>query len=71
MKKEDFRIIEEMPNTISREDFAYGTVFVDTEKTPEIAAEALAKEVVRRAQLMRKEMGLRIDEYVDVRIRSR
>ncbi|RLG92167.1 MAG: isoleucine--tRNA ligase [Candidatus Hecatellales archaeon] len=65
LKKEDFRIIEEMPNTISREDFAYGTVFVDTEKTPEIAAEALAKEVVRRAQLMRKEMSLRIDEYVD------
>jgi isoleucyl-tRNA synthetase len=31
-------------------------------------AEALAKEVVRRAQIMRKEMGLNIEDLVDAEI---
>ncbi len=65
LDEEDFKIFEEIPESISKEDFVYGCVFVDVTKTPEIVAEALAKEVVRRAQLMRKEMRLKIDEWVD------
>ena len=68
LTREDFKVIEELPESISKEEFIYGTVFVDTTRTAEIAAEALAKEVVRRAQLMRKEMQLRIEEYIDASI---
>ena len=68
LTKEDFRIVEKVPENISREDFVYGSVFVDVTKTQEIVAEAFAKEVVRRAQLMRKEMQLNIEDYVDASI---
>lgn len=68
LTKEDFKLTENIPDFISREDFIYGSVFVDVTKTPELTTEALSKEVVRRAQIMRKEMQLKIDEYVNVEI---
>lgn len=68
LTKDDFKITEKIPDYISREDFTYGTVFVNVTKTSELAAEALGKEIVRRAQIMRKDMKLRIDEYVNVQI---
>jgi len=47
----------------------YVKLFLNTEITPELAREALAREVVRRIQTMRKEMNLdymqRIEVYID------
>ena len=68
LKREDFNILEIIPDYISKESFVYGSVFVDVTKTPEIIAEAFAKDVVRRAQLMRKEMGLNVEDYVNALI---
>jgi len=65
---EDFTLEEVLPEYMFKENFAYGSVFVDTTKTPELMAEALAKEIVRRAQIMRKEMELKIEEYVNASI---
>ncbi len=43
----------------------YGEIWVDMRMSPELKAEALAREVVRRMQMMRKEMDLEMEERVD------
>lgn len=65
LQREDFRVEEVYPSHISAEKFDYGWVYVDTVKTPELLAESTAREIVRRAQLMRKDMGLKIEDYID------
>jgi isoleucyl-tRNA synthetase len=45
-----------------------GIVYVDFRQTPEIEAEGFARELVRRIQQMRKEMGLSVEDYVDTQI---
>ncbi|MFQ5918498.1 MAG: isoleucine--tRNA ligase [Thermoplasmata archaeon] len=47
-----------------------GTLFVDFRQTPEIEAEAFARELIRRIQQMRKEMDLRVEEYVSVQVQA-
>ncbi|MFQ5762262.1 MAG: class I tRNA ligase family protein, partial [Candidatus Bathyarchaeia archaeon] len=59
---------EILPEHISSEVCASGIVFVDTTRTRDLLSESVAREIVRRAQIMRKEMQLKIDEYVDVDI---
>jgi isoleucyl-tRNA synthetase len=44
----------------------YGEVYLDTSRTPELIREAFVKELVRRAQSMRKEMGLKVEDYVNL-----
>ena len=60
---------ESLPSNLSSVQSEYGRVYVDVTRTPELLAESLAKEVVRRVQTMRKEMNLRIEEFVDVVLR--
>jgi isoleucyl-tRNA synthetase len=66
LAKEDILIKEIIPEHISFQEFAYGRVYVDVTKTPELLAEAFGKEVVRRAQIMRKELQLKIEEYINM-----
>jgi isoleucyl-tRNA synthetase len=47
-----------MPDGVVGADFTGGSVYLDTHITPELQAEGLAREVVRRIQEMRKEAGL-------------
>jgi isoleucyl-tRNA synthetase len=54
-----------LPSRRSTSESVYGRVTVDTELTTELKAEALAKEIVRRFQVMRKEMALGMEERVD------
>lgn len=61
---------EELPNNLIAADSPYGRIYVDIIRTPELDAEALAREVTRRAQVMRKEMDLRVEEYVDLVIQA-
>ncbi|WP_309491956.1 isoleucine--tRNA ligase [Candidatus Hecatella orcuttiae] len=65
LQKEDFKVEEIYPSSIVAENFDHGRVYVDTAKTPELLAESAAREIVRRAQLMRKDMQLNIEDYVD------
>lgn len=55
---------EELPDNLTFGDSIHAKVYIDTTRTPELLKESLAKEVVRRTQLMRKEMDLRVEEYV-------
>ncbi len=59
---------EVLPENMTAVDTAYGRVYLDTSRTPELLAESVAKEMIRRTQVMRKEMNLRVEEYVDVAI---
>ena len=45
-------------------EFAEGTVFIDFNVTPEIEAEGFARELIRRIQQMRKDMKLKVEQYV-------
>ena len=44
----------------------FGKIAIDTRMTPELQAECLARELVRRLQTMRKELDLTMEERVDV-----
>jgi isoleucyl-tRNA synthetase len=44
----------------------FGKIAIDTKITPELKAECLAREIVRRLQTMRKEMDLGMEERVDI-----
>jgi isoleucyl-tRNA synthetase len=66
---DDLLFKEELPPHISTASSKYGVIYLDTTRTPELLAEAISREVVRRAQLMRKEMDLKIEEYVNLVIK--
>ncbi len=57
---------ETLPENMVAVDTAYGRIYLDVSRTPELLAESTAKEVIRRTQVMRKEMNLRVEEYIDV-----
>ena len=54
----------EASDKIAKAEFDDGVVFVDFTVTPEIEAEALAREVIRRIQQMRKDMKLKVDQCI-------
>ncbi len=43
----------------------WGSVAVDTRLTEEEIAEGAARDIVRRIQVMRKELGISLDDYID------
>jgi isoleucyl-tRNA synthetase len=55
------------PDVISAE-FSDGIVYLDLEETPALEAEGFAREVIRRIQQMRKDMGLDVEEFIGVEI---
>ncbi|MFH0897014.1 MAG: isoleucine--tRNA ligase, partial [Candidatus Bathyarchaeota archaeon] len=56
---------EVLPENIISVDSTYGRVYLDISRTSGLLAESMANEVIRRTQVMRKEMNLRIEEYID------
>ncbi|MDI6642789.1 MAG: isoleucine--tRNA ligase [Candidatus Hodarchaeaceae archaeon] len=59
---------EEAPSGFVLVSTEFGKIAIDTKITPELKAECLARELVRRLQTMRKEMDLEMEERVDVTI---
>jgi len=57
---------EEVPAHLMFVESSSAKIYLDITRTKELLVESLAKEVVRRAQLMRKEMGLRVEEFVSL-----
>lgn len=51
-------------------DFAYGKVLLDTEITPDILEEALAREVMRAIQVLRKDNKFSVDEKIGLELSS-
>jgi isoleucyl-tRNA synthetase len=63
---EDIVFETELPENIASSDFDGGNVFIDTELTPEILSEAMARELIRRVQDMRKDLDLDVEANVEV-----
>lgn len=55
------------PDVVSAE-FSKGIMYVDLEQTPALEAEGFSREVIRRIQQMRKDMGLDVEEFIRVEI---
>jgi isoleucyl-tRNA synthetase len=56
----------ELPDNVVSAEFAGGSVFVDTELTPEILSEAMSRELIRRIQDMRKDLDLEVEAHIYV-----
>ena len=57
---------KEVPDNLVSCDFENGSVYVDTEVTPEIYSEAMARELIRRIQDMRKDLDLNVEANIKV-----
>jgi len=57
-----------MPPDVVSSDFPKGILYLDLEQTPALEAEGFAREIIRRIQQMRKDMGLNVEEYVKVEL---
>jgi isoleucyl-tRNA synthetase len=68
LESEDIVFETELPDNIGTSDFEGGTVFIDTELTPEILSEAMARELIRRVQDMRKDLDLDVEANIEVYI---
>jgi isoleucyl-tRNA synthetase len=58
--------VEEAEDADAAADFEGGRVSIDTTLSPDEIADGLARDLVRRIQQMRKEMDLKVDDFVDV-----
>ena len=67
---EDVIFETELPEDIVSAQFDGGSVFVDTKLTPEIMSEAMARELVRRIQDMRKDLDLDVEARIEVAVKS-
>jgi isoleucyl-tRNA synthetase len=58
------RFEKTMPAEVVRVPTEYGELYLDLRVTPELQAEAYAREVIRRIQQMRKEIDLEVDDFI-------
>ena len=65
---EDISFEEKVPDGFVSASTEFGQIIIDTRLTPELKAECLARELVRRFQTMRKEQDLAMEERVDAMI---
>jgi isoleucyl-tRNA synthetase len=71
IKKIQYLGKDEIPSVekdIEPVEFDEGTIFIDFNVTPEIEAEGYARELIRRIQQMRKDMKLKVEQYVDIEV---
>ena len=66
LESEDIVFETELPDNIGSSDFEGGNVFIDTKLTPEILSEAMARELIRRVQDMRKDLDLDVEANIEV-----
>jgi isoleucyl-tRNA synthetase len=64
----DFEIVEQVKSHIAQTQTEDVTLFLDTILTPELEAEGLARELVRRIQSMRKELNLAVEDRITTEI---
>ncbi len=55
------------PDVVSAE-FSKGIIYIDLEQTPALEAEGFSREIIRRIQQMRKDMGLNVEEFIRVEL---
>jgi isoleucyl-tRNA synthetase len=70
-EKESFEItpgqvtfVDELPPGLFQAPMTGGTIYVDVTLTPDLEAEGYAREIIRRIQEMRKQLDLRVEDYI-------
>ncbi len=66
----DVNFFDEVPENLSYEDGRFAGVYVDLTETEVIRLVSLANELIRRIQVMRREIGLDIDKVVECMLTS-
>jgi isoleucyl-tRNA synthetase len=69
VKAEHFTIVEK-PASENRMPFRYGAVSIDASQTEELKEEQLLREVVRRVQMMRKDLGLKKTNRIALHVQT-
>lgn len=70
LTSDDILFDTELPDDFVSSEFEGGNVFVNTNITPEIMEEAMARELIRRIQDMRKDLDLDVEANIDVMIKT-
>jgi isoleucyl-tRNA synthetase len=68
LEPDDVEFEESLPDNLSSAECKIGRVYVDVTRTRELEAEGLVRDVIRRIQVMRKEMNLNVEQRVDLMI---
>jgi len=68
LSSEDVIFETELPEDVVSAEFEGGSVFVNTQLTPEILSESMARELIRRIQDMRKDMDLDVEAHIKVAV---
>jgi isoleucyl-tRNA synthetase len=66
ISREDLSFEDELPEGFIAALTEFGKIAIDTRMTPQLKAECMARELVRRLQTMRKELDLAMEERVDI-----
>jgi isoleucyl-tRNA synthetase len=59
--------VEQLPEGVCSAPMQGGTVYVDTTLSPDLEAEGYAREIIRRFQEMRRQLDLRVEDFVRAR----
>jgi len=59
-----------MPDQVVAVETPHGELYLDLRVTPQLQAEAYAREIVRRIQQMRKEIDLDVDDYIVTTVKA-
>lgn len=70
LSNEDILFDNELPEDIVSSDFEGGNVFINIRITPGILSEAMARELIRRIQDMRKDKDLDVEANIDVLVQT-
>lgn len=68
IEKEDIVFETKMPSELIAEEFSKGVVYIDSKISEKLYSEAMAREIIRRIQEMRKELNLNELEKVEIAI---
>jgi isoleucyl-tRNA synthetase len=64
------RFERRMPDQVVAAETPHGELYLDLRVTPELQAEAYAREIVRRIQQMRKEIDLEVDDFIVTTVKA-
>ena len=70
LNSEEVLFDSELPDDFVSSEFEGGNVFVNTNITLEIRQEAMARELIRRVQEMRKDLDLDVEANIDVTVET-
>jgi isoleucyl-tRNA synthetase len=68
LTEEDVSFEEELPNNLGKIEGRFADIYIDFSETRDIVAQSLAREIIRRIQVMRKELDLMISDYIEATI---